>query len=80
MVKLYDAELSGNCYKVRLFLSALGVEHELVSVDMTRFCKLVSVVRQQQAFPDAPDHANSIHLMILGRRESLPESLHERVD
>ncbi len=34
MVKLYDAELSGNCYKVRLFLSVLGVEHELVSVDM----------------------------------------------
>ena len=34
MVKLYDAELSGNFYKVRLFLSVLGVEHELVSVDM----------------------------------------------
>ncbi len=32
MVKLYDAELSGNFYKVRLFLSVLGVEHELVSV------------------------------------------------
>ncbi len=36
MVKLYDAELSGNCYKVRLFLSVLGVEHEL-------FCRLLMV-------------------------------------
>ena len=32
-MKLYDLELSGNCYKVRLFLSLLNVEYELVAVD-----------------------------------------------
>ncbi len=34
MIKLYDFEHSGNCYKVRLLLSALGLEHELVPVDI----------------------------------------------
>ncbi|MEN9568325.1 MAG: hypothetical protein RLZZ69_3521 [Cyanobacteriota bacterium] len=32
-VKLYDFELSGNCYKVRLLISLLGLEHELVAVN-----------------------------------------------
>ena len=32
MLKLYDLERSGNCYKIRLFLSVLGVEYEKVSV------------------------------------------------
>ncbi len=32
-MKLYDLELSGNCYKIRLFLSLLNIEYELVSVD-----------------------------------------------
>lgn len=32
-MKLYDYELSGNCFKIRLFLSILGVEHALVPVD-----------------------------------------------
>ncbi len=32
-MKLYDYELSGNCYKIRLFLHILGVEHEIRSVD-----------------------------------------------
>lgn len=27
MIKLYDYELSGNCYKVRLMMSFLGLEH-----------------------------------------------------
>ena len=30
---LYDYILSGNCYKVRLFLSFLKVEHELIPID-----------------------------------------------
>lgn len=34
MIKLYDFELSGNCYKGRLMLSILGLEHELVPVDL----------------------------------------------
>lgn len=32
-MKLYDLELSGNCYKVRLFLSIVGIDYELVPVD-----------------------------------------------
>jgi glutathione S-transferase len=31
--KLYDLELSGNCYKVRLFCALLGVPLDIVSVD-----------------------------------------------
>lgn len=33
MPTLYDFELSGNCYKVRLLLSLLGIAHETVAVD-----------------------------------------------
>lgn len=33
MLKLYDYVLSANCYKVRLFLSFLGMEAELIAVD-----------------------------------------------
>ncbi len=34
MLKLYDHPLSGNCYKVRLALSQLGVEYERVFLDI----------------------------------------------
>jgi glutathione S-transferase len=34
MLKLHDFILSGNCYKVRLMLSLLGVKAELVAVDL----------------------------------------------
>lgn len=33
-MKLYDLEVSGNCYKIRLFLSILGIEYTRVSVDV----------------------------------------------
>lgn len=33
MIKLYDYELSGNCYKLRLMMSILGIEYETVPVD-----------------------------------------------
>lgn len=33
-LKLYDFNLSGNCYKVRLFLSLLKLDYELVPVDL----------------------------------------------
>lgn len=32
-MKLYDYELSGNCYKIRLFLSILGQAHDSEAVD-----------------------------------------------
>lgn len=33
-MKLYDAAPSGNCYKVRLMLALLGIEHEVAPVDL----------------------------------------------
>lgn len=33
-MKLYDATLSGNCYKVRLFAALAGIELELATVDL----------------------------------------------
>ena len=33
MIKLYDYELSGNCYKLRLLLNILKVEYERIPVD-----------------------------------------------
>jgi glutathione S-transferase len=34
MIKLYGHEVSGNCYKVKLLLSLLGMEYEWVKVDL----------------------------------------------
>jgi glutathione S-transferase len=33
-MKLYDMELSGNCYKVRLMCALLGLHYEAVAVDL----------------------------------------------
>ncbi|MGO4834144.1 glutathione S-transferase family protein, partial [Rhizobiaceae sp. 2RAB30] len=33
MIKLYDFELSGNCYKLRLMLGILGVSYDIHPVD-----------------------------------------------
>lgn len=33
MIKLYDFELSGSCYKIRLLLNMLGQEYESATVD-----------------------------------------------
>jgi glutathione S-transferase len=33
MIKLYDFELSGSCYKIRLLLNMLEVKYESISVD-----------------------------------------------
>jgi glutathione S-transferase len=35
-MKLYDLEVSGNCYRVRLLLSLLGLQHELVTVNLMK--------------------------------------------
>ncbi|MBW4473897.1 MAG: glutathione S-transferase [Stenomitos rutilans HA7619-LM2] len=34
MLKLYDFALSGNCYKARLMLSLLNLEHKIISLDL----------------------------------------------
>ena len=36
MIQLYDIELSGNCYKVRLMLSLLGLEYERVPIALNK--------------------------------------------
>ncbi|MCC5668372.1 glutathione S-transferase [Nostoc sp. CHAB 5784] len=36
MIKLYGHELSGNCYKVKLLLSLLNLEHEWIKVDLMK--------------------------------------------
>jgi glutathione S-transferase len=33
MIKLYNYELSGNCYKLRLLMNMLGVEYQAVAID-----------------------------------------------
>ena len=33
MMKLYDFELSGSCYKIRMLMNILGVKYESVNVD-----------------------------------------------
>lgn len=35
-MKLYDMELSGNCYKIRLFCALLGLNYESVPVNLLR--------------------------------------------
>jgi len=35
-MKLYDMELSGNCYKIRLFCALLGLQFQSVTVDLMR--------------------------------------------
>ncbi len=34
MIKLYDTPVSGNCHKARLILSILGLEHEIVPINL----------------------------------------------
>lgn len=36
MIKLYGHELSGNCYKVKLLLSLLGIEYEWIKIDLLK--------------------------------------------
>lgn len=33
MIRLYDFELSGSCYKIRLFMNILGLEYQAKTVD-----------------------------------------------
>ena len=36
MLKLYDFELSGNCHKIRMMMSFLGLEYERVDIDLRK--------------------------------------------
>jgi glutathione S-transferase len=53
-LKLHDLELSGNCYKVRLFCSLLGLELALVPVDFLSGAHKKSPLIDQNPFGDIP--------------------------
>jgi glutathione S-transferase len=53
-VLLYDSQISGNCYKVRLLLAQLGVEYELHDVD---------VVERAQVPANAIDYSDRAGLL-----------------
>jgi glutathione S-transferase len=36
LIKLYDFELSGNCHKIRMMLSFLGLDYEKIDTDLRR--------------------------------------------
>ena len=36
MIRLYDFELSGNCHKIRMMLSFLGLDYEKIDTDLRR--------------------------------------------
>lgn len=53
-MKLYDLEVSGNCYKVRLLLSLLNVECEIVSVDFINGEHKSATFLTKNAFGEIP--------------------------
>jgi glutathione S-transferase len=52
--KLYDLELSGNCYKVRLLAALLGVPVDIVSVDFLGGAHKKSPLADLNAFGELP--------------------------
>lgn len=54
MLKLYDLNLSGNCYKVRLMLSLLRLEYELVAVNFSEGVHKSSTFLKLNPFGQVP--------------------------
>lgn len=54
MIKLYDLELSGNAYKVRLMLRLLKLEHERVPVDLFKGEHMAPEFLRRNAFHQVP--------------------------
>jgi glutathione S-transferase len=52
--KLYDLELSGNCYKVRLFCALLGLELEIEPVDFMAGAHKASPLINMNPFGEIP--------------------------
>lgn len=52
--KLHDLELSGNCYKVRLFCSLLGLKLDLAPVDFMGGAHKKSPLIEQNPFGEIP--------------------------
>ncbi len=53
-MKLYNEIISGNCYKIRLFLSLLNVEHEIVTVDLANGEQKTSSFLKLNPFGEVP--------------------------
>lgn len=53
-IKLYDFEISGNCYKIRLLLSILGIEYERIPVNLRQGEHKTSEFLQLNAFGQVP--------------------------
>jgi glutathione S-transferase len=53
-LKLHDLELSGNCYKVRLFCALLGLELEIVPVDFMAGAHKASPLIDMNPFAQIP--------------------------
>lgn len=54
MLTLYDFALSGNCYKVRLLLSFLAIEHTAIDVDLTARAQKLPEFLQLNALGQVP--------------------------
>lgn len=52
--KLYDLELSGNCYKVRLFCALLGLDLEVIPVDFMAGAHKASPLIDLNPFGEIP--------------------------
>ncbi|PVV27717.1 MAG: glutathione S-transferase, partial [gamma proteobacterium symbiont of Ctena orbiculata] len=46
ILKLYNYPRSGNCYKIRLFLSMLGLEYERIDIDLIKGESLTDEFKQ----------------------------------
>ena len=67
MYTLYSMRRSGNCYKVRLALAQLGLEHELVEID---------ILQGESRTPEflAMNPSGHVPLLQVGPGKFLPES------
>lgn len=54
MIKLYRHELSGHAHRVELFLSLLGLDHELVDVDLMSGAHKTDAFRALNSFAQLP--------------------------
>lgn len=54
MLKLHDLELSGNCYKVRLFCALLGLKPEIAPVDFMAGVHKKSPLIEKNPFGEIP--------------------------
>lgn len=53
-MRLYDFELSGNCYKIRLMLSLLGISYECQTVDLANGEQTTEAFRKLNSKGEVP--------------------------